>query len=959
MFFTKKAYTQINKSKIRKVYRERKKKKKKKNYRAYVYITTVILFFLLIYYIYNLFILSYKQRNNIIISLNLNIKLNIAHSLKHLHGKPHEINKNTQYKILHLILYQQEEAHNNRHNQVIEKAKDVADKFKVISDFLLYTLLILSWHKAMNLNHKNSNNDNQFDLTALKIKRETLENSLKSKGSPKKSSSSEHFDFLTPRQPTVADRKKNLCIIEESTIENIEETKSITSDSSNKRTRASKDETKYKEEKRRKTRSDKGSTRGPSKKTITKRKKKQTSNSTLAALQKKDFEYHAKLHCQAKSPNVLKSAQLSSINSKSHKKYDKEKEQLDLENAEINLNLVFDEDLAKSIDELSQATPVKSHFPSTPSRMGKNNDKTDPSSASSSNRKQQSTNTSRRTTTNPRSAQPSSIMFNNNSKANNSRQNNVFIPPLNTSNTKIQMPTKNITNLSENFIASTAISESKNLNAAPKANVSKYTNNNNKNESFASNYKQNNRTERNSSNENESSIDENDQSVSSSDSEKKERTQNSKKDELPLFSPRRAARKNHPMPNNLKPKSGPVVKVVFISEQYKSTINENDKNLIEYIRTNCDIEDFAVDKKGNLLLYTKSEGAADGIINNQNFFNSEQKINLGREKNPLLISNITLEAIDQSDSLRSTLNTLGIIGYDKVTRNQKDDSGLVKAYCETREKRLEILDRRYLSVRTNKWRFEMEFKPLLWTPDRCKFCHVLKRLHPNVTCNEENERCAKCAKGHKTAECTVHYSRYSCVNCDGSNNNRHSALDQRRCPQLKKWKKDATAKEMKRLREEVGKPPAAFYTDADSRSYSTVGGVKDDINDINKKLKNIEKSIKDTQSNNNDALLAQFKVMLDQNAINISKSIEKSSNQKLLDFRKLHNQEIDNKIKESEYRVTKNILSIIGQNDKLKLLEEPEKYDFESFFAQKYQDENENAMNFENSSIGNHSNGAL
>ncbi len=151
-------------------------------------------------------------------------------------------------------------------------------------------------------------------------------------------------------------------------------------------------------------------------------------------------------------------------------------------------------------------------------------------------------------------------------------------------------------------------------------------------------------------------------------------------------------------------------------------------------------------------------------------------------------------------SWQRLLNFLGIIGYEKITRNQKDDSGLIKAYCDTREKRLEILERRYLSVRTNKWTFE----PLLWTPDCCKFCHVLKRLHPNIKCSEENERCAMCAKKHKTAECTVHYYRYACVNCDGSNNNRHSALDQRRCPQLKNGKKT---------------PQPKKWRDADSRSY--------------------------------------------------------------------------------------------------------------------------------------------
>jgi hypothetical protein len=955
MFFIKKAYTQINKFKIRKVYRERKKKKRKKNYRTYVFIFATILSFILLYFTYNLFSQSYKQRINIKIKLNLKLDLNFAHSSEHLYGKTHEINNSNQYEILQLIQRLLEESCNRR--QVLEKdrTKEVISKIKVISNFLLYVLLFLSWHKAMNLNFNNSANDNQFNPTALRIKREKLELLQKVSATPEKSSITELFDFLTPKPTDRNDLNKELSSTAENPVVDILRFNSTESDSKKKRTRGTKydKERSHKEKKTRKTRSDKGIARGPSKKVIFKKRKKQVTNSALAALQKRDFEYHANLHSQTENSNSLKSTEINSINIISEKKNAEKTSQANAENVDLNLNLVFDEDLTKSIEALSQITPKKSQCSSTPSLMKRNSEKAAMSASSLKPPKQQNTTTINAPNINPRSTQPVGTTLAN-------RQSGSFVPPANTTATKNQLSSKTAFNPPTNDASASAnnLDSNLNLNATNKYNDSKY--NNNRSEASNSKDWQNDRIEHNSNNDYEFSNEENDHSISTSDDEKKERILNNKKDDLPLFSPRRAARKNQSIQNNPKPKSGPTVKIVFISEQYKNSINENDKNLIDYIKNNCEIEDFAVDKKRNLLLYTKSEEAANAIVSNQNFFNNEQKINLGREKNPLLISNITLEAIDQSDALQNTLKSLGIIGYDKVTRNQKDDSGLVKAYCDTREKRLEILERRYLSVRTNKWRFELEFKPLLWTPDRCKFCHVLKRHHPNITCSEENERCAKCAKKHKTAECTVHYSRYACVNCDGSNNNRHSALDQRRCPQLKKWKKDATAKEMKRLREEVGKPPSVFYTDADSRSYSTVGGVKDEIYDINKKLKSIEKSIKDSQNNTNDALLSQFKILLDQNASNITKTIEKSSNQKFLEFRKMHNQEIDNKIKESEYRVTKNILNIMGQNDKLKMLNEPEKYDFENYFAQKFgQEENDNAMNFENSTTGSNFSGAL
>jgi hypothetical protein len=280
----------------------------------------------------------------------LKINLNIINSSILIHGKPHKISSRTKYLNLQTIKHPQKESHSKSQDCEEERIKYSINTIKVISSFfLLFTFyFLLSWHKDMNSNTSNSVNDEQFNLKALKIKREKFEYFQKCSTSPKSNHNTAAFEFLTPKAIST---RNNI----EKTFDNTESAISSESDRIKRTCKVKKSEKNYKEGKSRKTRKDKGVTRGTSQKIIDKKRNKLKISSDLAELQRKDIEFHAKLHSQTET---LNSTQLTFVKNPVKKKSNKEEDKENIEEVKLNLNLAFDDDLTKSIEKLSESNPI-------------------------------------------------------------------------------------------------------------------------------------------------------------------------------------------------------------------------------------------------------------------------------------------------------------------------------------------------------------------------------------------------------------------------------------------------------------------------------------------------------------------------------------------------------------------------------------------------------------------------
>jgi hypothetical protein len=915
MFFVKKAYTRNYKLKFKK-YIERGKKNRKKSISLFCSIIYTSLLYIILLLI-------------IILILTILLALNIKHTTLQKHAKTsikieiEEINynKNSQKKDSILRFYDKiaknsktqikktitpdfasrKTTKSNTAITITNNSKQnnhdphtnnyLQGKWKFIKLFLSLFIILL-WPNTMNLVTNSSNNDpsqDQIKPLELKIKKETLDLIFK----PYEPGPAVLNEFLTPIRKT---KEKN---------ENA---------TNNKGKNYHRDKTKTIKslKKTRKPRKDKNKKRGPNKRSLIKKLEKINANKELELEQQAIFRHHKNLYEKQIDTNFEHQIVFTQQSNVHQAENSAENSAENYSGIFSNLDLLFDQELTNDIEKLTKSNKK-------PTIMPKNNAEV------------KSTFEPPRSSQNPISssshkANTNISLFNDSTTNSNNIKDHAFEnPSINNQfegsknhqscrNDHNSSRNNNINHLNDQTLEDTSengkdrIKKRKMYNKSPQANHD---------ESFDQNRYTNNRNE--------------------------DDTDSEKDKEIPLFVPK----KKKDLFNNLTPtskaaaeknvKKGDTVKIVFTTDKYKNKLDENDQNLSNYIYKNCKIKEYAIDAKGNLLLFPVDNYATDDIIKNQNFFPDEIKINLGREKNPIIISNISIEALDRCPKLQNSLEKIGIIGYDKVSKNHNDDVGIIKAFCDSKEKRLEILSRESLRVTTSDWRYLLEFKPLLWTPERCKYCNVMKHLHQQKECTEHDRKCAKCDKNdHETNQCKVHYSKLKCSNCD-YNNNRHSALDTRRCKAYNKWKQNATAKEMKRLREEIGQSANSYPSDPNARSFANVAGVKDEISDIKKKVNNLENGslINRIIKENNDNLLVNIRKIVASENDKIGEKIENATNKKILEFRSIMRMELIEKQKESEYKITQNVLTLIGKQNLLNI-KPPELNDFDKLYEEKF-----------------------
>jgi hypothetical protein len=157
-------------------------------------------------------------------------------------------------------------------------------------------------------------------------------------------------------------------------------------------------------------------------------------------------------------------------------------------------------------------------------------------------------------------------------------------------------------------------------------------------------------------------------------------------------------------------RKGFTVKVVLKSNEFKA----KSKNDLENYLSQFNIFNNMINQQGHLLLYPDTMELSNKIMNDTTIFEKEYKINLGRDYNPFLIKNITIEEVNRNQELKKALEAFGITGFDKVSKNSKESSGLIKAFAKTREQRLQLLETRFKRFTTFNLDYELEiFKVFL------------------------------------------------------------------------------------------------------------------------------------------------------------------------------------------------------------------------------------------------------
>lgn len=182
-------------------------------------------------------------------------------------------------------------------------------------------------------------------------------------------------------------------------------------------------------------------------------------------------------------------------------------------------------------------------------------------------------------------------------------------------------------------------------------------------------------------------------------------------------------------------------------------------------------------------------------MNSQTFFPHELKVNLKVETSP-----ITITKIEEDEELKLKLLELGISGFDKVNKNHTIDQGIFKAFCKNDKDRLKILMRSEFVIETNKLKYTINTKPLVWPLESCRRCHKFSHIHPkngkSSKCGENDLlACFKCNSfAHTVENCTAASKR--CINCGGSS---HNSIEKRQCLEYIKWEEKSHTDKLNNL----------------------------------------------------------------------------------------------------------------------------------------------------------------
>lgn len=171
------------------------------------------------------------------------------------------------------------------------------------------------------------------------------------------------------------------------------------------------------------------------------------------------------------------------------------------------------------------------------------------------------------------------------------------------------------------------------------------------------------------------------------------------------------------------------------------------------------------DKNGDLLIYPASEEAANTIMDDKEFFGSEnfEKRNISTENNKtLIIRNLSFDELSSNDLLKSELKKLGINDASKASKNQPSHMRPVKLYCIDTQTRNRMLNNNII-IETE------QFKQILYTVPNCKPPRICERCksfkHATSEC-KSNPVCGFCnSEDHTDENCSSADDEVECPNC--------------------------------------------------------------------------------------------------------------------------------------------------------------------------------------------------
>ena len=166
------------------------------------------------------------------------------------------------------------------------------------------------------------------------------------------------------------------------------------------------------------------------------------------------------------------------------------------------------------------------------------------------------------------------------------------------------------------------------------------------------------------------------------------------------------------------------------------------------------------DANGDILIFPNTYEDVEAIMNSKSFYPNNIRKNLDKERNSIIITNITPNEITNEERVLEQLKEKGISSVEKVSFKHHDDVKILKGVCINEQTRNLLIDTRFkISIGSERRMVYIEpnMKPFFQCTKCVKFGHKIEQ------CNQV-QVCAKCNEStHKTENCSSETNQ--CPNC--------------------------------------------------------------------------------------------------------------------------------------------------------------------------------------------------
>jgi hypothetical protein len=238
------------------------------------------------------------------------------------------------------------------------------------------------------------------------------------------------------------------------------------------------------------------------------------------------------------------------------------------------------------------------------------------------------------------------------------------------------------------------------------------------------------------------------------------------------------------------------------------------------------------DKNRDVLLYPSNQASIAYLMNDDtDLFNKFKRSNIGSKENyPIMISNISLDEINNNNILKDLLNAKGLTDFKSVTAST---SKLVKAFCATSLARENAIRLNEFEALFNSEKRIIRIEPCI-NVQQCFKCNRFGHIETSDDCpNRLNNatNCSNCtSRDHTFDACSATGANIVCVNCKKN----HNAYDRSNCQEYNRLKSESIKIErLKILKIPDNETLKSTWTQISSYAPE-LKDLKNDIHEINK-----------------------------------------------------------------------------------------------------------------------------